>query len=207
MRLIIVDDDRLVVQALKTILQAAGEIEVVATGGDGQEAVALFRRHQPDILLMDIRMQKVTGLAAAREIIAEFPAAKILLLTTFSDDEYIVAALKSGVRGYILKQDYETIIPALGAVASGQTVFGSEVTSKLPQLLSAGPGFDYPAADISPRELELIRLVAAGHSNREIAEQMFLSEGTVRNYLSNVLEKLELRDRTQLAVFYLQNKE
>lgn len=206
MNIIIVDDDCLVSGALKTILESNEGIHVSAIGTDGRDAVRLYREYCPDILLMDIRMKEMDGLCATAEIRRDFPDAKILLLTTFSDDNYIVKALQLGAMGYLLKQDYNSILPALKAVASGQTVFGSQIVSKLPGLIQKAEVFDYAAADISERELEIIRLVANGMSNREIAAELFLSEGTVRNYLSAILDKLDLRDRTQLAVFYYQHK-
>ena len=206
MKLVIIDDDCLVSGALKTILEASGEVTIAATGTDGTDAVRLYREHLPDILLMDIRMKQMDGLQATVEIRKEFSDANILLLTTFSDDEYIVKALRSGARGYLLKQDYTNLLPALKAVASGQTVFGCEVVSKLPGLFRKKEEFDYAAAQISDRELEIITLIADGRSNKEIAAELFLSEGTVRNYLSDILDKLNLRDRTQLAVFYYQHK-
>lgn len=206
MNLIIVDDDCLVSGALKTILEMNREISVTAIGSSGKEAVALYREHRPDVLLMDIRMKEMSGLDASEQILREFPDAKILLLTTFSDDEYIIKALKLGAKGYLLKQDYTSILPALHAVHSGQTVFGSEIVSKIPNLIQSASSFDYRARDINDRELEIIRLIADGLSNKEIAAQLFLSEGTVRNYLSSILNKLELRDRTQVAVFYYQHK-
>lgn len=206
MNVLIVDDDIFVSGALKTILESSGDITVPATGSDGKEAVELFRRYHPDVLLMDIRMKEVSGLDAAAEILKEFPDARILLLTTFSDDEYIIRALKLGAKGYLLKQDYGGILPALRAVYSGQTVFGHEIVSKIPELIQSGPSFNYQAYDISEREQEIIRLIADGLSNKEIAARLFLSEGTVRNYLSAVLDKLHLRDRTQVAVFYYRNR-
>ncbi len=203
MRIMIVDDDQLVCLSLKTILQAEEGITVEATGGSGSEAVALYEEVRPDILLMDIQMGKEDGLTAGEMILKRHPAARILYLTTFSDDEYIVKALRIGAKGYLIKQDIAAIAPALRAVMSGQNVFGNEVMSRLPELMKKKRETDLTAYGIGPREQELIRLVARGLSNREIAETMYLSEGTVRNYLSTVLEKLELRDRTQLAVFYL----
>lgn len=211
MKIIIVDDDCLVAGALKTILEANPDIEVTATGSDGEEACSLYREYLPDILLMDIllmdiRMKGMDGLEASRKILGEFPEAKILLLTTFSDDEYIVKALRLGTKGYLLKQDHTSILPALQAVYSGQTVFGTEIISKIPELLQSSDGFDYASRNISERELDIIRLIANGYSNKEIATELFLSEGTVRNYLSSILDKLQLRDRTQVAVFYYQHK-
>lgn len=206
MKIVIADDDIFVSGALKTILEASGKITVAATGSDGTEAVDLYRVYQPDVLLMDIRMKEKSGLDASAEILEEFPDAKILLLTTFSDDEYIVKALKLGAKGYLLKQDYASILPALEAVCSGQTVFGTEIMSRIPELIHSGSSFHYEDYDISRRELEIIRLIADGLSNKEIASQLFLSEGTVRNYLSSILDKLQLRDRTQVAVFYYRHK-
>lgn len=203
MKIVIVDDDVLVASALKTILETGDDITVAGIGQDGEEAVALYARVKPDVLLMDIRMEKMSGLAASEEILKEYPDAKILLLTTFSDDEYIVKALKYGIKGYLLKQDYNSILPAIRAVYTGQTVFGTEIVSKIPGLLQEKKRFDWEAYDISEKELHVISLVAEGLSNKEIAKELFLSEGTVRNYISNILEKLRLRDRTQLAVYYL----
>lgn len=205
MRVLIVDDDRLVAVSLKTILEADTEIEVAATGNSGQEAIDLYMECQPDILLMDIRMEGMTGLEAAERILKEDKAAKILFLTTFSDDEYIVSALGMGAKGYLLKQDFEGIVPALKAVNGGQSVFGGEIVGKIPVLMYNKGEVNYDRYDISEKEQIIIELVAEGLSNREIAGKLFLSEGTVRNYISTILEKLNLRDRTQLAVFYYKN--
>ena len=206
MKLILVDDDFLITTALTTILESDSEIQVIATGSDGDEAVALYRTHDPDVLLMDIQMPHTDGLIATKQILSEYPNARILLLTTFLDDEYIIQALKNGASGYLLKQDYSSILPAVHAVVSGQTVFGNEITAKIPELLSRSSVFSYEAYGLSEREYEIIQMVADGLSNKEIAARLFLSEGTVRNYLSTILEKLSLRDRTQLAIFYYQNK-
>lgn len=203
MNVLLIDDDPIVCQSLKTILQAEGDIQVVGMGGDGSAALELYRRLQPDVLLMDIRMGKMTGLQACEQILEQFPAARILFLTTFSDDEYIVQALRLGAKGYILKQDIQSIIPALKAVHQGQSVFGDTIVTKLPGLLKGGRAGGLAKYGISERERSIIELVAEGLSNREIAGALYLSEGTIRNYLSAILEKLELRDRTQLAVFYL----
>ena len=205
MKILVIDDDKLVAISLKTILEADSSIEVAAIGYDGEEAIFLYEALQPDILLMDIRMQKVSGLEAAEVILQKHPDAKILFLTTFSDDEYIVKALHLGAKGYILKQDFEGIAPALKAVYGGQSVFGGEIVGKLPVLMQTKDAFDYEQYDIHEKEQSIIELVAEGLSNREIADKLFLSEGTVRNYISTILEKLGLRDRTQLAVFYYKN--
>lgn len=204
--ILIVDDDVLVADALKMILEADSDISVTGTGTDGTDAVRMYRRHKPDVLLMDIRMKEMSGLEASEQILAEYPDAKILLLTTFSDDEYIVKALKAGVKGYLLKQNYNSIVPAIKAAYMGQSVFGTEIISRIPGLLEQKNRFDYESHEIGEREYQIITLVAEGLSNKEIAEKLHLSEGTVRNYLSSILDKLNLRDRTQLAVFYFQHK-
>ena len=200
MRTVIVDDDGLVAISLKTILEAQG-IEVAATGNDGKEAIELYHQYHPDVLLMDIQMKEMSGLEAAEQILIEDAEAK----TTFSDDEYIVKALNIGAKGYILKQDFEGIVPAMQAVERGQSVFGGEIVHKIPVLMQSKEEFDYEKFDISEKEQAIIEQVALGKSNREIAGELFLSEGTVRNYISLVLDKLSLRDRTQLAIFYYQN--
>jgi len=206
MRIIIIDDDRFVCDSLKTILQADPEIEVAAMGNSGEEAVTLWEKIRPDILLMDIQMNKVSGLEAGEVILRNNPEAKILYLTTFSDSEYVVRALQIGAKGYLIKQNIETIASALKAVMSGQSVFGNEIASKLPILMSEKEEFHWREYNINGREQEVIELVAKGLSNKEIADALHLSEGTVRNYLSVVLDKLELRDRTQLAVFYYKHR-
>ena len=206
MKIVIVDDDKLVSLSLKTILEATGEIQVLELGQNGQEAIALYQKHKPEVLLMDIRMEVMSGLEAAEQILRQDPSANILFLTTFLDDEHIVRALRLGAKGYILKQNFESLLPALKAVANGQSVFGNEIITRLPDFLSQTRVFDYSTQGITEKELRIIELVAEGLSNREIASQLFLSEGTVRNYLSSILEKLDLRDRTQLAVFYYQNR-
>lgn len=205
MRVVVVDDDQLVAISLKTILEAATDMEVVAMGNDGKEAVELYEKYQPEVLLMDIQMKTMSGLDAAELILSEDPQARILFLTTFSDDEYIVKALNLGAKGYILKQDFQGIVPALRAVHQGQSVFGGEIVGKIPVLMQNRESFDYEQYDIGEKEQEIIEQVASGKSNKEIAETLFLSEGTVRNYISIILDKLSLRDRTQLAVFYYKN--
>lgn len=201
MNVIVVDDDGIIALSLKTILEASRKISVPALGSNGEEAISLYERYMPDILLMDIQMKPMDGLTAAEHIRRKHSDAKILFLTTFQDDAYIIHALEVGAKGYILKQDFEGIIPALHAVASGQSVFGSEIVSKLP-MISKKEAAHYKEMNISDKEIEIIRLVADGLSNKEIASELFLGEGTVRNYLSSILDKLNLRDRTQLAVYY-----
>ena len=206
MKIVIVDDDSLVAVSLKTIIEAGKDTEVLATGRNGEEAIALYRKHHPDVL-MDIRMEGMTGLAAGQVILEEDPGARILFLTTFNDDEYIRTALAIGAKGYIIKQDFDGILPALRAVYGGQTVFGDQVVERLPDMLSPKKE-EFLSADfgLTEQESEIVKCVAEGLSNREIAEKLFLSEGTVRNYLSNILSKLDLRDRTNLAIFYYKHR-
>jgi DNA-binding NarL/FixJ family response regulator len=202
--------------SLRTIVESDPDIEVIATGNSGEAAINLFKANHPDVLLMDIRMAGMTGLEAGESILAENPEAKILYLTTFNDDEYIVKALSMGAKGYIIKQDFDSITPSLKAVYSGQSVFGNEITEKLPEILVApagisasktsdNSGFDYAAFGLTRQEYDIIKCIADGLSNKEISDTLFLSEGTVRNYISNILSKLELRDRTNLAIFYYKN--
>lgn len=205
MNIIMIDDDPLVSFSLKTILETDPDIHIAAMGCDGKEALSLYQEHRPDILLMDIRMKEMTGLDAGEQILQEFPDAKILYLTTFSDDEYIIRALHIGAKGYILKQAFASIAPALHAVERGQSVFDGQVVTKLPNLIKNPSATKQLPPDVTDREYELIQLVAQGLNNHEIAEKMFLSEGTIRNYLSGLLDKLELRDRTQLAIYYYVN--
>jgi len=204
LRVLVIDDDKLVVTSLKTILEADAEIQVVGTGTSGQEAVELYQQTKPEILLMDIRMEGMTGIEAAEIILAADPEAKILFLTTFSDDEYIASALRLGAKGYLLKQNYESIIPSLKAVQMGLRVFGDQIMTKMPLSLDTGKA-GTAEYDLNERELAIITHVANGLSNKEIARALYLSEGTVRNYISAILEKLQLRDRTQLAIFYYKN--
>ena len=208
-RILLVDDDDLITMSLEMIISAEAEFEIIGKGCSGREAVTLFDELTPDLLLMDIRMNDMNGLEAAEEILSKHKDATILFLTTFSDDEYIVKALKLGVKGYLLKQDYKSLPAALHAAINGQSVFGGAVIDKLPTLMSkpntTDDSFDYRKYDISEKEYEVIQLVAEGFSNKEISQKLFLSEGTVRNYLSTILEKLNLRDRTQLAIFYLKH--
>jgi DNA-binding NarL/FixJ family response regulator len=202
----IVDDDRLVCLSLKTIVEADGGVEVAGTGASGADAISLYDRLRPDVLLMDIRMDGMTGLEAAETILRAHPQAKILFLTTFADDEYIVRALKMGARGYLLKQNFESIVPALKAVHAGQSVFGEDIVARLPSMLQEGgrPGFhEY---GLNEKETAIVELIAEGLSNREIAARLYLGEGTVRNSISVILEKLNLKGRTQIAIFYYKNK-
>ena len=176
MKIIIADDDRLVCDSLKIILGAQG-IEVCGVGADGDQAARLYEQERPDVALLDIQMPGRDGLWAAEQILSEDPAARVVFLTTFSDDEYIVRALKLGARGYLIKTDVAAIPPALARPAA--------------------------FACLTDREFEVARLVAEGLDNKEIAVAAYMGEGTVRNHISSVLAKLGLRNRTQIAIAYL----
>ncbi len=201
-RIAIIDDDQLVADSLKTILSAQDTIQVTGVGHSAEDAVRLYHRLRPDIMLMDIRMHGTSGIQAAHTIISRFPEAAILFLTTFSDDEYIIQALKMGAKGYLIKQNYDSIVPAINAVSLGHRVFGDSIAEKMPRLLQSGTPSGYADFGLSEKEFAIVRHVANGLSNKEISETVFLGEGTVRNYISSILEKLDLRDRTQLAIFY-----
>lgn len=205
--IVLVDDDKLVCSSLKIILSAQPDISIVGTGNNGLEAISLYDSLKPDILLMDIRMDEMSGLQAGEQILKTHSDARILYLTTFLDDEYIIKALNMGAKGYMLKQDFDSIIPALHAVMLGQNVYGNEIVSKLPTLLTPSPDASiYHKHGITDKEFSIIELIAEGKSNKEMVNDLFLSEGTIRNYISTILEKLELRDRTQIAIFYYKHR-
>lgn len=208
MNVLVIDDDKIVCSSLKIILSSNPEIDVVGSGNSGKEAIKLYNELLPDVLLMDIRMEEMSGLEAGEQILSVHKDAKILYLTTFLDDDYIIKALNIGAAGYMLKQNYESIIPALLAVESGNNVYGNEIITKLPNLLThSNPVKTYEEYGITEKEYDIICKISEGLSNKEIADILFLSEGTVRNYISLILEKLELRDRTQIAIFYYKHKE
>jgi DNA-binding NarL/FixJ family response regulator len=206
MKVLLIDDDKLVCSSLKIILSADPEITIVGTGNNGKDGVDLYNRLKPDVLLMDIRMEIMSGLEAGEQILSHDPEARILYLTTFLDDDYIIKALHIGAKGYMLKQNYESILPALKAVYAGQNVYGNEIITKLPHLITkATEQKSLSEYGITEKELEIIAKIADGLSNKEIAELLYLSEGTIRNNISSILEKLDLRDRTQIAIFYYKN--
>lgn len=212
--ILVVDDDPFVRASLLTILSAQEDFIISGEGGNGLEAKNLFEELKPDILLMDIQMPECGGIEAAEAIIALHPEAYIVFLTTFSDDEYIVSALRLGARGYLIKQEVAQIAPALRAVMAGQMVLGGEAMGKVDSLMkpaAAGQAADEAKHDrarkngLTDREFEIIKLIAQGHDNKEIAHAIFISEGTVRNHVSVILQKLLLKNRTQLAVYYYQH--
>lgn len=202
-RVIVVDDDPFVCASLETILNAQDDLEVVAKGTSGPEAVSLYETHLPDVVLMDIQMVGGDGLSAAEQIIAAHADARVLFLTTFADDDYIVRALHLGAKGYLIKQNVTDIAPAVRAVAAGQNVLGDEVVghiSRTPETRVSTDGF--AKLGLTEREIEVVELVAQGLDNHEIAAELFMGEGTVRNHISAILQKLQLKNRTQIAVMY-----
>lgn len=213
MRIAIVDDDPIVCQSLETILTATGTAEVLWTANDGDTAVRRYFEtpaSRPDVLLIDIQMPGTSGLDAARDILATDPAARILFLTTFTDQSYIAQAMGLGAKGYLIKQDVAAVGPALQAVMAGQVVLGAEVLGKLTER-TPNPADSDDSRDtadsieglLGEREREITALVAEGLDNRDIAARLFLSEGTVRNRISVILDKLGLTNRTQLAIIWL----
>ena len=205
MRVIVVDDDAIVVRSLSTILGAEPDIEVAGTGTSGEEAVSLFSMCEPDVVLMDIQMPGVDGLSAAEKILAANPAARVVFLTTFSDDDYIVRALRLGARGSLIKQAVGPIAPALRSVMAGQSVLEGEVLARAAALSAdcVRPQREEPEMrGLTEREREVVRAIADGMSNVEVAAALYMSEGTVRNHISSILAKLGLRNRTQIAVYY-----
>ena len=220
MRLLIVDDDKLVCESLRMIVEIGSRrdqqeaVEVVGIGHDGYAAMELYEKLRPDILLMDIRMDRMDGITAGKNILAKDPDARILYLTTFLDDEYILEALRIGAKGYLMKSSYDAVLSSLYAVQNGQRVFGDEIIEQIPRIIGSdsgtpatgGDAVDRLSAVLTPQEISLVEQVADGKNNKEIAEALHFSEGTVRNYISTILEKLDLRDRTQLAVYYYKNR-
>ena len=202
-KVIVVDDDPFVCASLETILNAQDDLEVVAKGTSGPEAVSLYEAHLPDVVLMDIQMVGGDGLSAAEQIIAAHADARVLFLTTFADDDYIVRALHLGAKGYLIKQNVTDIAPAVRAVAAGQNVLGDEAVghiSRTPETRVSTDGF--AKLGLTEREIEVVELVAQGLDNHEIAAELFMGEGTVRNHISAILQKLQLKNRTQIAVMY-----
>lgn len=206
MKVLIVDDDALIREGLKILLDIEEDIEVIGTAVNGREALEICKANKPDIVLMDIRMPILDGVLGTK-LIKEFSRdIKVVILTTFKDDEYIKEAIKNGAEGYVLKnQPSDSIIESLRTVEKGNAVFEKEVADTITSMLKDGTRRSPSSFDLSKRDFEILKLIGDGLSNKEIASILFLSEGTVRNYVTELLEKLSLRDRTQLAIFYLKN--
>lgn len=196
------DDDALVLKSLQMILKAEG-IDEVHTSKNGEEAFDIYTNHEIDLVLQDIRLKDENGIDIASKLLEYDKEAKIILLTTFKDEEYINKAIKVGVKGYILKDNIDSLFQSIQTVMAGNMVLDSEVIKDIK--LSNQTKKSVEDFDITERELEIIKLLAEGMNNKEISQSLYLSEGTVRNYISNLLEKLDLRDRSQIVVFYYKN--
>lgn len=210
----IADDQELIRQSLSIVLNNSEGIEVIGTAENGQEVIAAVRKKKPDVILMDIRMPKMDGVQCTQIIKENYPNIKIIVLTTFDDDEYIYNALRYGASGYLLKGiSMDGLVEAIQTVHSGQAMINKEVATKVVELFSKMAKADYTIRVEEELELELtntewniIAEVGCGASNKEISEKLNLSEGTIRNYLSIILNKLDLRDRTQLAIWAVQRQ-
>jgi DNA-binding NarL/FixJ family response regulator len=206
-KVLLVDDQNLIRQGLKALLELEPDLEIVGEAENGEMAIKLIEQLQPSVVLMDIRMPIMDGVAATREIQKRFSNIKVLVLTTFDDDEYVKAALQNGAMGYLLKDTpSEELAVAIRAVDKGYTQLGPGIVKKLltqfPALeATQSPPIPPSLAELTPREKEVLRLIAQGASNREIAKQLYISEGTVKNHVTNMLNRLNLRDRTQAAIF------
>jgi DNA-binding NarL/FixJ family response regulator len=205
-RVLLVDDQRLVRTGFRLVLEGQPDIVVVGEADDGATAVAAARRLQPDVIVMDIRMPRLDGVAATRAIVSDVPDARVLILTTFDADEHVVEALRAGASGFLLKEvEPEGFIAAIRTIAAGDALLAPSVTRRLLERMRdrlPGPRAQHEAelAALTERELEVLRLVARGMSNREIADRLVLAEPTVKTHVSRTLMKLGLRDRAQAVV-------
>ena len=208
-RLIIADDEMLIRTGLKIMLEASGNVEVLALAENGRAAFEACTIHRPDVVLMDIRMPESNGIEGTKLIKEAFPEVKVLIVTTFQDTEYIVEAVQNGASGYLLKDSSpDAILDGIKVTLSGKVVMDTVISEALLTNTSVEKeeSFDAEKWGLTTREVELIAQVAKGLSNKEIAQTLFLSEGTVKNNISTILSKLELRDRTQLVIFAYENK-
>jgi DNA-binding NarL/FixJ family response regulator len=204
---LIADDDHLMRAGLVAVLESDGEIEVVGQASTGREAVALTKRRQPDVVLMDVQMPDLDGIAATRELTGASPVARVLILTTFEEDDYIFGGLRAGASGFLLKRTRpEELIRAVHAIAAGESLLSPSVTRRVIDRM-AGHGGPQLAADesaieeLTPREREVLEMLAGGLSNAEIAAGLVIEESTVKTHVKRILMKLELRDRVQAVIF------
>lgn len=202
-KILLVDDQSLVRRGLKALLEFEDDLEVIGEAVNGEAAIAQLESLNPDIILMDVRMPIMDGVAATQEICQRFPNIKILVLTTFDDNEYVTQALHYGASGYLLKDTPpEELAQAIRAVSKGYTHLGPGIGQKIMTQIPASMSSSTSAWDeLTPREQEILRLIATGANNREIAQTLYISEKTVKNHITNILSRLNLRDRTQAAIW------
>jgi DNA-binding NarL/FixJ family response regulator len=205
-RVLIVDDDDLMRAGLRGVLSSDQAIEVVGEAGDGREAAYRTRLLRPDVVLMDVRMPDLDGISATRELLAGFPDVKVVILTTFEQDDYIFGALSAGASGFLLKRTRpEELIAAIHTIAAGDSLLSPSVTSRVIERMAGQPARDGEPdprlAELTPRENEVLELVARGLSNGEIAAELVIEESTVKTHLKRVLAKLQVRDRVQAVIF------
>ena len=212
MNVILADDQLMIRESLKIVLESEPDITVAGTAQDGVQALALLEKHNVDVAVLDIRMPKMDGVLCTREIKKRFPDVKVIILTTFDDDDFVYSALRYGASGYLLKGlDTRELVKAIRTVHQGGAMINPDVAHKVVDMfsrVSQTTGIEVEPeqeAALSDTERAIIREVGKGKSNREISKTLFLSEGTVRNYLSGILSKLDLRDRTQLAIWAVQS--
>lgn len=203
----IVEDQSIVRQGLKLMLEQDEQIKVVCEAENGKEAIEQLNNRMIDLILMDIRMPVMNGIEATRIIKNKWPEVKILILTTFNDDEYAIQALKDGANGFLLKTaNKEKLIGAVYSCMQGGLSLHEDVAAKVvPKLLHKKAVETKYEIPLSPREIDIVKLVGAGKTNKEIAQELYLSIGTVKNHITNILQKLGLRDRTQLAIYAVKN--
>ncbi|HEY9736591.1 MAG TPA: response regulator transcription factor [Trichocoleus sp.] len=204
-RLLLVDDQTIIRQGLRSLLEAKPDLEVVGEAENGQQAVAQVETLRPDVALMDVRMPVMDGVAATRLIAQQFSQTRVLVLTTFDNDDYVYQAMRVGASGYLLKDTHsDDLAAAIRAVHRGHTQMGPGLLEKmLSGVPQQGPPTQLPPelAGLTSREREVLSLIAAGASNREIAQALYISERTVKNHITRILSQLGLRDRTQAAMF------
>jgi len=205
-RVLLVDDDDLMRAGLKAVLSTDAGIEVVAEAGDGRSAVVAARRHGPDVVLMDVRMPDLDGIAATREVVAVLPEIKVAILTTFEQDDYIFGALNAGASGFLLKRTKpEELIAAIHTLAAGDSLLSPSVTRRVIERMTEQPVPDSSAKELlerlTPREREVLELISGGLSNAEIAATFVIEESTVKTHVKRILMKLRLRDRVQAVIF------
>jgi DNA-binding NarL/FixJ family response regulator len=202
-RVLVADDQSMVRAGFRMLLAGEPDIDVVAEASNGLEAVDKARRFEPTVVLMDIRMPELDGLAATRRILAEDATARVLILTTFDLDEYVYEALRAGASGFVLKDDPpEQLLAAIRTVAGGEALLSPAITKRVIEQFTRLPHEERPRAldDLSERELDVFRLIARGLSNAEIGGELFISETTVKTHVTHILQKLGLRDRVQAVV-------